>query len=219
MCTQEHCTFGPELGRIAKDDETVVFGVSCDSPFSHAAFRKQYGIPYDLLADPTPERWRRRMGCGRAEEPYNCTKRGTVIVEQGWEGGGLSGAADEGSEDGGVLEKAALIADELANRADEFGVGVRRDCLFLDANCLLEYGGGTFVALFKWEIGNGNCCPCKSVPSNFASRFCQAGLAGYSDRAMRLVARRRGCAYAVTEALLDVILQWGEGLRKSHRYQ
>jgi tRNA-dihydrouridine synthase B len=49
-----------------------------------------------------------------------------------------------------------------------------------------------------------------------ASPFCQAGLAGYSDRAMRLVARRRGCAYAVTEALLDVILcNGGEGLRRS----
>ena len=46
--------------------------------------------------------------------------------------------------------------------------------------------------------------------------FCQAGLAGYSDRAMRVVARRRGCAYALTEALLDVILcNGGEGLRKS----
>ena len=46
--------------------------------------------------------------------------------------------------------------------------------------------------------------------------FCQAGLAGYSDRAMRLVARRRGCPYAVTEALLDIImLNGGEGLRKS----
>jgi tRNA-dihydrouridine synthase B len=46
--------------------------------------------------------------------------------------------------------------------------------------------------------------------------FCQAGLAGYSDRAMRTVARRRGCPYAVTEALLDVILlSGGEGLRKS----
>src|SRR5512138_779648 len=44
----------------------------------------------------------------------------------------------------------------------------------------------------------------------------QAGLAGYSDRAMRLVARRRGCPYAVTEALLDVImLNGGEGLRRS----
>jgi nifR3 family TIM-barrel protein len=46
--------------------------------------------------------------------------------------------------------------------------------------------------------------------------FCQAGLAGYSDRAMRLVARRRGCPYAVTEAMLDVILlNGGEGLRRS----
>src|SRR3954468_3779723 len=46
--------------------------------------------------------------------------------------------------------------------------------------------------------------------------FCQAGLAGDSDRAMRVVARRRGCPYAVTEALLDVILvNGGEGLRRS----
>jgi tRNA-dihydrouridine synthase B len=53
-------------------------------------------------------------------------------------------------------------------------------------------------------------------PIKFASPFCQAGLAGYSDRAMRVVARRRGCGYAVTEALLDVILcNGGEGLRKS----
>jgi nifR3 family TIM-barrel protein len=49
-----------------------------------------------------------------------------------------------------------------------------------------------------------------------AGPLCQAGLAGYSDRAMRVVARRRGCAYAVTEALLDVILvNGGEGLRRS----
>src|ERR1700749_1979800 len=55
-----------------------------------------------------------------------------------------------------------------------------------------------------------------STPIHLATPFCQAGLAGYSDRAMRLVARRRGCGYAVTEALLDVILcNGGEGLRKS----
>jgi nifR3 family TIM-barrel protein len=41
-------------------------------------------------------------------------------------------------------------------------------------------------------------------------------LAGYSDRAMRLIARRRGCPYAVTEALLDVILlAGGQGLARS----
>jgi len=56
----------------------------------------------------------------------------------------------------------------------------------------------------------------KIGPVQLAAPFCQAGLAGYSDRAMRIVARRRGCGYAVTEALLDVILvNGGEGLRKS----
>ena len=44
----------------------------------------------------------------------------------------------------------------------------------------------------------------------------QAGLAGYSDRAMRLVARRRGCPYAVTEAMLDrTLLLGGKGLSNS----
>jgi nifR3 family TIM-barrel protein len=53
-------------------------------------------------------------------------------------------------------------------------------------------------------------------PITLATPFCRAGLAGYSDRAMRVVARRHGCPYAVTEALLDVILlSGGQGLRKS----
>jgi tRNA-dihydrouridine synthase B len=53
-------------------------------------------------------------------------------------------------------------------------------------------------------------------PIRLKSPFCQAGLAGYSDRAMRQVARRRGCPYAVTEALLDITLcNGGQGLRNS----
>ena len=40
----------------------------------------------------------------------------------------------------------------------------------------------------------------------FDAPFFQAGLAGYSDAAMRLVARRHGCPYCVTEALLDITL-------------
>lgn len=43
--------------------------------------------------------------------------------------------------------------------------------------------------------------------------FFQAGLAGYSDTAMRLVARRHGCPYCVTEAMLDqFLLNGGKGL-------
>lgn len=53
-------------------------------------------------------------------------------------------------------------------------------------------------------------------PIELSAPFCQAGLAGYSDRAMRVVARRRGCPYAVSEALLDtILLQGGQGLRNS----
>ena len=79
VCTQEHCAFGPQIGKIAKDDSTVVFGVSCDSPFSHDAYRKQYNIPYDLLADPT-RKMAKTYGMWAGEEPYNCTKRGTVVI-------------------------------------------------------------------------------------------------------------------------------------------
>src|SRR5438445_2091939 len=58
--------------------------------------------------------------------------------------------------------------------------------------------------------------PMKVGTIQLPTPFCQAGLAGYSDRAMRVVARRRGCPYAVTEALLDVILlSGGQGLRNS----
>lgn len=80
-CTAEHCAFGPELGRIAPDADTVVFGVSCDSPYSHAAFRKQYHIAYPLLADPT-RKMAKAYDMWAGEEPYNCTKRGTVVIDK-----------------------------------------------------------------------------------------------------------------------------------------
>jgi tRNA-dihydrouridine synthase len=50
----------------------------------------------------------------------------------------------------------------------------------------------------------------------FDAPFFQAGLAGYSDAAMRLVARRHGCPYCVTEALLDqTLLGGGRGFTKA----
>lgn len=78
-CTTEHCAFGPGLAKLAPTADTVVFGVSCDSPFSHAAFKTQYNIPYSLLADPT-RKMAKAYGMWAGEEPYNCTKRGTVII-------------------------------------------------------------------------------------------------------------------------------------------
>ena len=81
VCTQEHCSFGPELPNLRGAADTVVFGVSCDSPFSHAAYKKQYNIPYPLLSDPT-RRMAKAYGMWAGEEPYNCTKRGTVIIDK-----------------------------------------------------------------------------------------------------------------------------------------
>jgi tRNA-dihydrouridine synthase len=53
------------------------------------------------------------------------------------------------------------------------------------------------------------------VPA-FDAPFFQAGLAGYSDAAMRLVARRHGCPFCVTEALLDrTLLAGGRGFAKA----
>ena len=44
--------------------------------------------------------------------------------------------------------------------------------------------------------------------------FFQAGLAGYSDAAMRLVARQHGAPFAVTEAMLDqTLVRGGKGLK------
>jgi len=44
--------------------------------------------------------------------------------------------------------------------------------------------------------------------------FYQAGLAGYSDAAMRMVARRHGCPFCITEAMLDhFLIQGGKGLK------
>lgn len=55
-----------------------------------------------------------------------------------------------------------------------------------------------------------------AVVPGFDAPFFQAGLAGYSDAAMRIIARRHGCPYCVTEALLDrTLLAGGRGFAKA----
>ncbi len=50
----------------------------------------------------------------------------------------------------------------------------------------------------------------------FDAPFFQAGLAGYSDAAMRIIARRHGCPFCITEALLDrTLLAGGRGFAKA----
>ena len=82
VCTTEHCAFGPELPTLAGDGgDTVVFGVSTDSPFSHAEYKSKFKIPYSLLADPT-RKMVKAYGLFAGEEPYNCGKRGTVVIDK-----------------------------------------------------------------------------------------------------------------------------------------
>lgn len=80
-CTQEHCDFTAQFKKVQADADTVVFGVSCDHPFAHAAYKKQYSIAYDLLSDVTRnvcKAYNLFMG----ELPYNCSKRGTVVIDK-----------------------------------------------------------------------------------------------------------------------------------------
>lgn len=67
------------------------------------------------------------------------------------------------------------------------------------------------------EIGRRGADPrlLRLVPG-FDAPFFQAGLAGYSDAAMRIIARRHGCPLCVTEALLDrTLLAGGRGFVKA----
>ena len=53
------------------------------------------------------------------------------------------------------------------------------------------------------------------VLPSFDAPFYQAGLAGYSDSAMRIVARDHGCPFCVTEALLDTtLINGGKGRKR-----
>jgi len=55
----------------------------------------------------------------------------------------------------------------------------------------------------------------RSLVPGFDAPFFQAGLAGYSDGPMRLVAREHGAPFCITEALLDrTLMNGGKGRRK-----
>lgn len=77
VCAQEL----PKIGQIETLPDTVVFGINTDTPYAHAAFKKQCGIPYDLLSDPT-RRVVKAYGMFAGEAPYNCAKRGTVVIDE-----------------------------------------------------------------------------------------------------------------------------------------
>src|SRR5262245_58340741 len=70
---------------------------------------------------------------------------------------------------------------------------------------------------WEWPGGRGAIDPrIPELVPGFDAPFFQAGLAGYSDAAMRIIARRYGCPFCVTEALLDrTLLAGGRGFVKA----
>ena len=130
VCTQEHCTFGPQLNDHLKDADTVVFGINADHPFSHAEFRRKHNIPYDLLSDPT-RKTLKAYGMFAGEEPFNCAKRGTVVIDQSghvtfYQAHDLADVRNLADLTAAAASPGA-IADALAQRATEFGESAGSD--------------------------------------------------------------------------------------------
>jgi peroxiredoxin len=123
VCTAEHCTFGPQLDQINAGGDAVVFGVSTDSPFCHAAFKKQYNIPYDLLADVN-RKVSKAYNLFMGEEPFNCSKRGTVLIDKH---GKVAYWHEQPTKEARKVEdlsKAVAIETAMAQRANEGGDAV-----------------------------------------------------------------------------------------------
>jgi peroxiredoxin len=122
VCTEEHCAFGPQLDKIKGAEDAVVFGVSTDSPFCHAAFKKQYSIPYDLLADVT-RNVSKAYSLFMGETPYNCSKRGTVVVDKD---GKISYWHEQPTKEARKVEDLSkAVATAVQQRANEGGSAIR----------------------------------------------------------------------------------------------
>jgi thioredoxin-dependent peroxiredoxin len=51
-CTQQACDFRDNLAHFSKEN-TVILGISKDSPTKHEKFKQKYTLPFTLLADET----------------------------------------------------------------------------------------------------------------------------------------------------------------------
>ena len=78
VCTVENCAITSDLPKF-DGKETVVFGVSCDSHFSHKAWKEKLGLKHSLLSDLKREAAKKY---GLYLEDLNCSKRATVVVDK-----------------------------------------------------------------------------------------------------------------------------------------
>ena len=78
VCTAENCAITQDLSQF-EGKETVVFGVSCDSHFSHKAWKEKLNLKHSLLSDLKREVCKKY---GLYLEDLNCSKRATVVVDK-----------------------------------------------------------------------------------------------------------------------------------------
>jgi peroxiredoxin len=78
VCTEENCSLSQEWAQFLTQD-AVVFGISCDSRFSHKAWKEKLGLKHSLLSDPGGKVCR---AYGLFLEDLNCAKRATVVVDK-----------------------------------------------------------------------------------------------------------------------------------------
>jgi len=80
VCSKEHECFREDLSQLEGADAQVL-GISVDSIWAHAAFAKQAGLKYPLLADFNP-RGDVAKKYGLYLEDKGITARATVIVDE-----------------------------------------------------------------------------------------------------------------------------------------
>jgi mycoredoxin-dependent peroxiredoxin len=80
VCSKEHQCFREDLSELEKSGAQVL-GISVDSVWTHAAFAKQMGLKYPLLADFQP-RGDVAKKYGLFLEDKGITGRATVIVDK-----------------------------------------------------------------------------------------------------------------------------------------
>ena len=88
-CTKQACTFG-QLYPQFKELNTIIIGISKDSPDSHARFIEKYNLPFILLSDTELnvlkqyEVWQQknmygRMTMGVVRSTYLIDEEGTIV--------------------------------------------------------------------------------------------------------------------------------------------
>ncbi len=78
VCSAENTCFSNDLPKFT-DAKAKVFGISCDSWFSHKAWKDKLGLKHTLLSDLHRTA---AKAYGLYREDLNCAERATVVVDK-----------------------------------------------------------------------------------------------------------------------------------------